>query len=318
MSNTVIQNLSRQKIQQILASIGSQKKDDSDKVEAIDYNWHEPHYFTSNQIKGLNNFTEKAAQNCTEKFTQLYNSDFNVEITSTTQHFANNFTDPETIQGNYYLAFGTEKQVFGLVTMPNQTAAIWATQLLGDTKPEGDTDKKLSQLEQSLLFDVASGIIEALSDAHQSYDLLPIGNITAGQLPIELEGTEELCKIAFSVKKPDAEGSSDAYLLIFCDKLQTVVGQKPQASENITREAIKKAMLGHVQKIQVSATCQLSSVMVNIENIMTLQVDDIILLDKGISEPIDVTVEGKKYLRGLPGKTDGKYSVLITELYNTN
>ena len=317
MSNTATQNLSRQKIQQLLASVGSQKTDDSDKIEAVDYNWHEPHYFNSNQIEELNNFTEKVAQNCTEKFTQLYNSDFNVEITSTTQHFSDNFTDSDNIQSDYYLAFGTEKQIFGLVTMPNQTATIWATQLLGDTKSEEDADKMLSQLEQSLLFDIASGIIEALSDAHDNYDLLPIGNIAAGQLPIELEGTEELCKITFSTRKPDAEEASEAYLLIFCDKLQTLVGQKAQTSENITSETIEKAMFGHVQNIPVSATCQLSRVMVNLEDIMSLQVDDIILLDKGVNEPLEIIVEGKKYLRGLPGKTGGKYAVQITELCNT-
>ena len=32
----------------------------------------------------------------------------------------------------------------------------------------------------------------------------------------------------------------------------------------------------------------------------------------------NVIVDGKKSLRGRPGKTDGKYAVLITELYNTN
>lgn len=318
MSDTVTQNLSRQKIQQILASIGSQTPDDSDKIETTDYNWHEPHCFDTNQSKELNNFTEKIARNCTEKFTQLYNNDFNVEITSTTQHFASDFIDSDNIQSDYYLAFGTENQTFGLVTMPNQTATTWAARLLGDADTTENEDRALSQLEQSLLFDIASGIIKALSNSHDNYDLHPVGNIVAGQLPIELEGTEELCKIAFSVKEPDSEDSSDAYLLILCDKLEVVVGQKVQTSENITSETIKKMMLGHVQEISVSVTCQLSQIMVNLEDIMSLQVDDVILLDKGVNEFLEVIVDGKKTLRGRPGKTDGKYAVLITELCNTN
>ena len=59
MSNTETQNLSREKIQQILASIGSQKVEGNDKVEAAEYNWHQPHCFSSKQLKKLDNFTEK-------------------------------------------------------------------------------------------------------------------------------------------------------------------------------------------------------------------------------------------------------------------
>jgi flagellar motor switch protein FliM len=61
MSSTDTNNLSREKIQQILASIGSQKVDESDNVEAAEYNWHQPYYFSSDQLKKLDNFTKKVA-----------------------------------------------------------------------------------------------------------------------------------------------------------------------------------------------------------------------------------------------------------------
>ena len=101
MSNTANRNLSREKIQQILASIGSQKEDDSNKVEAVEYNWHQPHYFSSAQLEKLNNFTEKVAQSCSEKFNQLYHSNFDVTIISTTQHFANEFVAADNAPNDY-------------------------------------------------------------------------------------------------------------------------------------------------------------------------------------------------------------------------
>jgi hypothetical protein len=66
MSNTATRNLSREKIQQILASIGSQVVDENDKVEAAEYNWLQPHCFSSKQLKKLDSFTEKALQGCAE------------------------------------------------------------------------------------------------------------------------------------------------------------------------------------------------------------------------------------------------------------
>ncbi|MHC4531360.1 MAG: FliM/FliN family flagellar motor switch protein [Planctomycetota bacterium] len=309
--------MSREKIQQILASIGSQVVDENDKVEAAEYNWLQPHCFSSKQLKKLDSFTEKALQGCAEKFAQLYNNDFNVTITSTTQHFAYEFAAPEKAQNDYYLTIDTEGQTFGLVGIPSQTAIIWATQLLGDSKAAEDTDRDLSQLEQSLLFDIASGIIKALSDSYDNYDLHPAGEVVRGQQYIELKGTEELCKITFSVKEADSENASEAYFLILCDKLKPVVGQNVQAGKDSSSETIAKAMLGHVHRFPVSVTAQLASTVLTFEEIMSLQVDDVLLLDKGVKEPAELIVEGQTIFRGQPVKADNNHAVVITELCGT-
>jgi flagellar motor switch protein FliM len=318
MTNTVNRNLSRQKIQQILASVGAQsQEEDKQNIDASDYNWNQLRCFSSGQLKELDKFTEKLAQACAEKYTQLFNSEFNVTITLTTQHFANEIMDPENIKSDYYLDFGAENQTFGMVGIPGTTAINWTTQLLGDTDSTEKEDRELSQLEQSLLLDIASGIIEALSDSYDNYDLQPTGEIIRGQLPVELEGTEQFCKITFSVKKPDSENASDAYFLIFCDKLEPVVGQNVQTGEDSSAKDVSKAMLEHVHKLPVAVTAQLASIALTFEEIMSLQVDDILLLDKRVNEPAELIVEGKTMLRGLPAKSNGNYAVVITEVAGT-
>jgi len=315
MSNTANHNLGREKIQQILASIGSQKANESDKVEAAEYNWHQPHYFSSNQLEKLDAFTEKVAQSCAEKFVQLYNSDFNVTITSTTQHFADELIASDSNQGDCYLNFSSvPDQPFGLVGIPDQTAIVWTTQLLGDTNSVENSDRDLSQLEQSLLFDIACGVVKAFSNSCENYDLHPGSEIVRNQIPIELNGTEELCKITFSVEKADSENSYEAYFLILCDKLKPVVGQNVQAGEDSSSETIAKAMLGHVHKLPVSVTAQLASTVLTLEEIMSLNVDDILLLEKSVTEPAELIAEGQTILRGQPAKSDGNHAVVITEL----
>ena len=314
MSNTATRNLNKEKIQQILASVGSQEGDGSDGIEAAEYNWCQPHHFSSAQLKKLECFTERVARSCARKFTELYHSDFNVTITSTTQHFAHEFADTNSAQGYYYLAVGTEDQTFGLVGMPSQAAIILVTQLLGDSKSAENSDRDLSQLEQSLLFDIASGIIEAFSNSCDNYDLHPAGEIARSQMPIELEGTEEFCKIALSVKKSDSETSSDAYFLIFCEKTDPIVGENVQTGEDFSAQDISKAMLDHVQQIPVSVSAQLASIVLTFEEIMSLEVDDILLFDKKVDEPAELIVEGRTLLRGRPVQSDGKHAVQITEL----
>jgi len=318
MTNTANRNLSRQKIQQILASVGAQsQEDDKQNIDASDYNWNQPRCFSGDQLKELDTFTEKLAQACAEKYTQLFNSEFNVTITSTTQHFASEITDPENVKSDYYLDFGAENQTFGMVGIPGATAINWTTQLLGDTDSAENDDRALSQLEQSLLLDIASGIIEALSDSYDNYDLKPTGEIVREQLPVELEGIEQFCKITFSVKKPDSENGSDAYFLMFCDKLEPVIGQNVQTGEDSSAKDASKAMLEHVHELPVAVTAQLASMALTFEEIMSLQVNDILLLDKKVNEPVELIIEGKTMLRGRPAKSDGNYAVVITELTGT-
>jgi len=315
MSDIETRNLSREKIQQILASIGSQKVDQGDKVDAVEYNWRQPHCFSNKQLQKLDDFTEKVAQNCAKEFAQLYNSDFNVAITLTTQHFADELIDSNSKQGDYYLTFNSDPDhPFGLVGIPGKTAIAWATQLLGETSSPENSDRDLSQLEESLLLDIACGIIKAFSNSCENCDLNPGSEIIKGQIPIKLDGTEEFCKITFNVEKTGSENSFEAYFLIFCDKLKPIVGQNVQADEDLSSKTVAKTMLGHVHKLPVSITARLASVILTFEEIMSLQVDDILLLDKSVKEPAELTVERKTVFRGQLVKSDDKYAMLITEL----
>lgn len=314
MTNEDSNNLTEEKIQQLLAAVGSKPDDDTmNNADAVEYDWRQPHFFSRSQLDGLKCFTTKIAQNLVEKFNQIYHSDFNVEIASTTQHFANEFSTETNIQDDYYLTFSNKDQEFGIVGLPSKVAVTWATQLLGDNKSEEGSDRPLSQLEQSLLSDIASGIIGALSNSCDDYELQPAGKIIRTQMPIEFKGTDELCKITFNVKRVDSENSSEAYLLIYCDKLQAITGQKVETSDEFSEQDISKAMHNHVQQIPVSIKARLASTMITFEEIMSLQTNDILLFDKRVDEPTELIIEGKMLFRGRPVKSDGKYAVLITE-----
>lgn len=327
MSNEITDNLGpqhneglkKEKIQRILAFINSQEQDNWDKLEATEYNWHQPHCFNREQLKKLDIFASKIAQACTKKFTQLYNSVFNVTISSVTQHFASEFIDSDNAQNNYYLAFGTDdqQQPFGLVGIPGKTAIIWATQLLGDTESDEDSDRDLSQLEESLLFDIASSVIEAFSDSYEHKDIHPAAGIVREQPFIELKGIEELCKITFSVESSETKKSSEAYFLMPCTKLRPVVEQGVEPGQNLSPEDVKKAMLDHTHRVPVPIAARLASTALTLEEIMGLHVDDILLLNKKATEPLELILEGQATFRGRPAKSDGMYAVVIAELCKT-
>ncbi len=308
-------NLSNEKINQLLSAVGSGPMEDTTGIEATEYNWNKPHYFDTKQFNKLDNFTKKVAKAMTVKFVDFCHSEFDVTVVSTKQHFAAELVDQamESRQNDYYLAFGTDQDhPCGLISIPIKTAFIWATQLLGDPESEENSGRDLSQLEESLLLDLLSALIEAFSQ--NIWDFQPAKNIVRGLFPFELKGTEELCKINLDVKKKNQESGSEAYILVLCSKLESVVGKAAETVDGFSAEDISKAILGHMQQIPVCITAQLASTVLTLEEIMSLEVGDILLLDKKVNESIELVVSGQTAFRGRPAKSAGKHAVVITEL----
>ncbi len=330
MSDTDTDNLTKKKIQQLLAAVGSGPTEDTTQIQYTEYDWYQPRFLGSNQLRKLDGFTKTVAAAITQKFTELCHTDFNVTITSITQHFADKFFNEASAneQGDRYVAFGIDKEQgsqtqdgalgilhpCGVVGIPPQTAIAWVTQLLGDSKSEKDPTKPLSQLEESLLFDIASGLIEAFSDSYGNYNLLPDKSIVRGQLPLEAEGIEETCKITFSVERTHSKEPSEAYYLMPCRRLEPIVEETAQDSTGFSPEDISKVILDHLQQVPVSVVAQLASTALSFEEIMNLQAGDILLLDKRTNETLELLVEGRTLFRGQPAKAGSTYAVVITEL----
>jgi len=309
--------LSREKIQQLLAAVGSRKTEEETQIEFTEYDWDRPHYFSNDKLEKLHNFTAKTTGAVAEKFAQLYNSDFTVSVNSITQHFAKELLQQtkDSQQNDCYLAFDTQQDhPCGYLSISGQTAVIWITQLLGDTESEKDSNRVLSELEESLLVDIASSIVEAFSSSSNTYDFLPIKKIVRMQTPFEMQGTEELCKITFGIKKNDLENSSEVHFFIFCNNLAAAIEETAQTDKEVSPKDISNAILEHLNKMPFCVKGQLASTNLTLEQIISLVPDDILLLDKKIDESIDLIIQNQTIFRGQPVKSAGNYAVAITEI----
>ena len=319
MSSRVTDNLSREKIHQLLAAVGSKPVEDTTAEEAIEHNWHEPHYFSSEQLGKLDIFAKKVAALMAETIAGFCRSQFDVTVVSSTQHFAEEFISQplDDKSADYYLSFGTDKEhLCGLIGIPERTAVVWATQLLGESGSEEDSGRELSQLEESLLSDLACGLVETFCSPYKTCDFHPANSIVRGQLPLELQGTEELYKISFDIKQAADAGDKqgyEAYFLILCSELEPIVTGTAQTAVQLSAEDISKTIHEHLQEMPVTITARLASAVFTFQEIMNLQVDDILLLDKKIAQPIELIVDGRTVCYGWPAKSAGKYAVTIKD-----
>ena len=96
MSSRMMNNLNRDRINQLFAAARATAKEEPSQVQATEFNWLEPHYFNAVQIENIDKFTQMLAAALGEKFTELHNCKFDVTIVSVTQHFTGEYIkDPQ-------------------------------------------------------------------------------------------------------------------------------------------------------------------------------------------------------------------------------
>jgi len=312
MSSSAADNLSREKVQQLLAAVGSvPRRQTRADVEAVDYNWRKPQYFNVTQRATLGQFVKNAASACVDEFSRLYHGDVTVSVVSAEQYFQE-APDDETSPTEYCFAFGADAQKpFGVVRIPAASAALWTGHILGGDESGEEDERTLSALEESFLLDIAAGLIKDFSRAYGSplhVDRTLLRDVSAAAL----QGSKEVFQIVLEVQKTESAGSvAQASLLMCCDKLHAAAGKtasdegKTAAADNI------KAMRQHIQDIPVSLTVQLAKTMLRFKDIVELQVNDIVLLGKQTSDPIDVLIDGRTLFQGRPAQSGGKCAVVI-------
>ena len=313
-------DLTKEKIQRLLMAMRTGPLEDITPMETTEYNWNRPHRYNRIQLKKLDDFIRKAASAGSKRLGELCNNGLQVKVSSSTQHFAEELLEQLIGAGhnNYYLAFGNEKNNWcGFVIVPTQSAVVLVKMILADTESEQDSSRELSQLEESLLLDLSSTFIEALCTAHPDCHFVAAEKIVRGRLPLELADTDELYRIIFDIGKvtqENAEPLGQVSILMFCDKLEPVAGKAPQAENKTSQADVAKAIVEHLQQMSVVVTAQLGSTILTFEQLMDLQVNDIVMLDQKVDEPIKLIGEGQTIMLGLPAKSAGKYAVVLTEM----
>ena len=307
--------MSKDRIQQLLNAVGSMPQADDSSIECTEFNWNEPHCFSAEQLAKLALFTQNLALTLSGKISAFCRTQFEVKIESTSQNYASEFLAEKDGNGkkDYYLLFGSEQDKnSGVLVMPEKTAVGWAKQLLGDTDSSEEQEKELSQLEQSLLCDLATVLVGSLSFTNSKIEACPAEEIISGIFPLRVNESQELFRISFSVKQKESEVVSNASFVIPCSKLEAITGRNKYSQNIVPGQNFSNTILEHINSMPLCITAQLACSRFSFEDMMNLQVDDIIMLDKQISEPVDLIVDNRALGYGQPVVSDGQYAIKIT------
>jgi len=320
MSPATNDKLSREALQALfLKYAGSNTSTDQSDDQFNEYDFNKPHYFNKEKIAMLNDYFETLSSSLAGEFSNISNSQFNAKIISITELFSENListSQDEKMPYNLAIQDNNSGAVLGFLSIPQESAQLWTTQLLGETEPT--EAEQLSDLEISLLIEVATSFIKAFSDSHQSLSCQPVSETLSRSVPMQLDNCIEMAKINFELSNEEGENSSQASFILFSSSLDSITGKLNTANNQNAQQDYGEVIIEHLKSQQVNIDTYMATAKLTIEDIMNLQTDDVILLDKKVGEPIDLSIGDKNAFQGQIVQCQDSYGVAITKVLNNN
>lgn len=315
MTNKKRNSLTREKIQQLLAKIGKKQDPAADQIKAEEYDWTQPHYFNHRQLEKLNDFAQTLSSAVAAKCGQFFQDSFSAQPCEISQHYAQKFIAQifENAQKDYYLILKGEKDLScALIVVPTDTATGWLKLLLGESEVKEKSGDQLSQLEKSLLCDILCRLAEAVISCSQQLGLAATKKVLHENFSLDIAASEELCKISIDIKQNGSEQAGRIHLVLPCSRVVHAVDSS-RSEKTLTPEQAKKVMLEYAKQLPVSVIARFPSTELSLEQILTLQKDDILMLDNKVTDPLNLVVEGKTRYLAQPVKSGGKLAARIIQ-----
>jgi len=310
-------NLTRDKLRQLIASVRKHVPPEQVQPDAADYDWQRPYHFNPNQLVAMDTFAKKLAEQVAKTLDTLCQGDFEVTVTSITQHFACAIAANVSIEQpeHYFPPFTTpDNNQCGFVTISPETAPVLVGHMLRDSDIGARDDKKLSELEESILMDFTVAVVDALNAAFEE-NAGPVvhssSQLVKGKWPLEFDDFKDLTSIALTANHPD--GTIDLIFTILSDIIEPVLGAKTKPEQPPSARQIRDMIMQNMHAAPIEVTARFSSDSMSLGNVMNLCVGDVLLLEKKSDEPIEVLLNNRPSLRAYPATSSGKYAIVIAQ-----
>lgn len=277
-----------------------------------EYDWTRPCHFTPAQHAALADFAGRAAARVGEALGVLLRADLKFEAAEPVECYASAADEADAYHVALHDGGGS---ACGAIRLPAATALAWVGGLLGGGATSAGEGGELSSLETVLLLDLAAAVTQALSAVIQQSGgpALRLGDAltTLGRALPDADGAE-LCRFTFRAGSGDA---AREFALILCSAvLDPVVAPGRRARSAQGAERIRARLAARVEGVSVCATAHLGVATVSVQDLMSLEPGDVVVLNCRVSDPIAVSVDGQHVLDGLPAVCRGRYAVQVPDL----
>lgn len=289
-----------------------------------EYDFSSPKKFTKDQLKSLHSLYENYARILSSYFTSILRSACEVSISQIEEqryYEFNNALPDNALIG--IVSFSPVDKPFDENTMMLELSTAFGFLLIDRLMGGSDTlhapDRDYSEIEISLLRMVMSSITKYLQDVWTSFFPLSaqLQNVeTNGRFIQAFSPQDIVVIITFDIDDEFYRGSANICMptenleeLIagFTTKYNHSVRQQDEDKERAKRQQI----LSSIKESEITLEAHLDDCVMSLGEISQLQVNDVISLNKKISEDISVKVEGIPFFRARLGELNAQKALKI-------
>lgn len=319
--------LSQEEIDKLLKVIESEGTAEPNKSYQIQknvkkYDFKRPQKFTKEHMKSLAIIHDNFTKYISSYFVSVFGTQVKVEIISTEQitfhEFIFSMPNPTTI-----ISFEMKPLVGNIyMSLESSLSILLLNSLLGsnDRKNLG-IPREFSDIDKKILTQVSNEILNIIKGSWE--DVIKVEpkfiNLETNPSTIQSLGPNE--PILFVTFKIEIEGN--AYFMNIClpyisiekigDKLNKDYMVKTSTPEEA--ESVKKLIRKELNSVEIELEAVLDKKIINIQDFLSLQNNDIIILNKKCNSPIEIYIEQKLIFNGVLGLVGDNKGIKILDVY---
>lgn len=313
MSGPIPYHLTQHKLRQLLAAARSNRPHNDANADAPAYNWNQPRYFDRLQMETIAAFAKTVAATFSASLAALGRSDCTAAAADVVQRFAGDLLAECAAQPQFCAAITTDKnEPCGFITASVTSACELIAKLLGDTEPHAP-EQALSPLENSLLQDITAALVAAVGRSLKQAGGTQIRQnteVAQGTPALDCDAGQDVCRITFNVNTQNV--TAVLHIVLLCSTAAPLVA-KVQNAPAVASSQFQETILNCIAPVELPITTQFASLTLRLADILALEAGDIVVLDKMISEPIDILLQNNPAFQGHLAAAAGNYALVITE-----
>lgn len=318
--------LSQEEIDKLLKAMASGGTSDSKIVQmqknVKKYDFKRPQKFTKEHMKSLSIMHDNFTKYVSSYLVSVFGIQVKVETMSTEQitfhEFIFSMPNPTTI-----ISFQMPPLLGNIfMSLESSLSMLLLNSLLGsnDRKNLG-VMREFSDIDKKILTQVANEILNTIRVSWE--DIIPVEpkfiSLETNPSTIQSLGPNE--PILFVTFKIDIEGI--AYYMYTClpyiaiEKVSDKLNKDYLVKRNTVEESenIKKLIRKELNSVQIELEAVLDKKLISIQDFLSLQNNDIIILNKKFNSPVEIYIEERLVFNGVLGLVGENKGVKILDIY---
>lgn len=303
--------LTRGQLRDLLATISSGEPIDGPEKQYQLHDWRRCRFFNDQELNIIKDFFNDVASSIDRIFEGLCRRKTQSSIASMTQQYAYQLPNMLAVsKDDCCLVFGlTSDRPDSICFVPAQGCLAWVGWMLGNPEPS-EASQGLSDLDKILLGDCVKTLLSALNQQRYKFNVIPSESLQIGRIPQIWGKMDELLCVWVSIREPDQQ-ETKAALVLPCKGLSQIVGRTHDEKKSTTSQKDADVLMALIDDLLVRVTVTFGRVSLKVEELVRLEKDDIIVLDRSMQDPAEVLVNGRAAFDAIPVRYKGQLAVQI-------